>query len=408
MRAMPTSSPYAMVSVDEACAAILVRAAPLGTERVSILVAAGRVLAADVIADGPLPPGPRSAVDGYAVRAADRGDRALLGEELIAGPEHSIDVGAGQAVRIMTGAPMPTGADAVVMVEDTAESDRHVQIHLEATLGSNVHRPGLDIETGQLVVEAGAVIGPSEIGLLATIGVADVPVYRRPRVAILATGDELVEPWETPPPGCIRDSNRYALMAAVSEAGADVAWQGIARDRDDDLTSKVQNALAAADVLITSGGVSMGTRDLIKPLLEHLGTVHFGRVNFKPGKPLTFATVGDKRVFGLPGFPVSSLVTFEVFVRAAILTMAGRRDVRRPRIEVELDHELRPDPSRPEYHRAVVGWRDGRLTARSTGAQGSSRLLSMRGANALLVLRASDQVLPAGTRVTALLTGALQ
>ena len=412
MRPILTSSPYAMVSVDEAIDAILARAEPLGTETVDALSADGRVLAADVRADGPLPPTPRSAVDGYAVRAADRGERVLLPDEIVAGPERAVVVGQGQAARIMTGAPIPGGADAVVMVEDTGESDGRVRIDREVESGGNVHRAGIDVEGGQVVVEAGAVLGPAEIGLLATIGHTDVLVYRRPRVAVLATGDELVEPTEEPPPGCIRDSNRYALLAAAREAGAEVVWHGVARDTEGDLEAKVRAALDASDVLITSGGVSMGTRDLIKPLLESLGTIHFGRVNFKPGKPLTFATIcatiGERVVFGLPGYPVSSLVTFEVFVRPALLKMAGRRDVQRPRVEVELEHDIRPDASRPEYHRVVVRWHAGRLVARTTGAQGSSRLLSMRGANALLVLRASDQLLPAGSRVPAMLTGAIR
>ncbi len=412
MRPIATSSPYAMVSVDEAIDAILARAEPLGTETVGALSADGRVLARDVRADGLLPETPRSAVDGYAVRAADRGDRALLPDEIVAGPERPVVVDAGQAVRIMTGAPIPSGADAVVMVEDTGEADGRVQIGREAEPGANVHRAGLDVEAAQVVVGAGTTLGPAEIGLLATIGHTDVLVYRRPRVAVLATGDELVEPTEEPPPGCIRDSNRYALMAAAREAGAEIVWHGVARDTEGDLEAKAREALALSDVLITSGGVSMGTRDLIKPLLEGLGTIHFGRVNFKPGKPLTFATVGatvgEHVVFGLPGYPVSSLVTFEVFVRPALLKMAGRRDVQRPRVVVELEHDVRPDAARPEYHRVVVRWHEGRLVARTTGAQGSSRLLSMRGANALLVLEASDQVLPAGSRVPAMLTGEIR
>jgi molybdenum cofactor synthesis domain-containing protein len=394
-----------MVAVEEAIEAILRHTRVLPTEEVDSLDARGRTLAEDVAAVEPLPAGPRSAVDGYAVRSVDAGDRALIDHEIAAGPQAAIQVQAGQAVRIMTGAPVPDGADAVVMVEDTEERADVVSIHRAPKAGEHVHREGQDIHAGQAVVSAGCVLGPAEIGLLATIGRVRVKTYARPKVAILATGDELVEPWESPPPGCIRDSNRYALRAAAQEAGAEVVWQGVARDEEDHLATQFQTALAGADVVLTSGGVSMGTRDLIKPLLDEFGKIHFGRVNFKPGKPLTFATIGDKLVFGLPGYPVSSLVTLEVFVRPSLVKMQGRTEVFRPRVEVELEAELTPDPVRPEYQRAIVAWSGGRLLARTTGGQGSSRLMSMLGANALLEIRPADHPVPAGQRVPALLTG---
>jgi len=397
-----------MVSVDLAISTILDLTPVLTTGQVAPWTAEGRILAQDVRADAPLPTERRSAVDGYAVRSEDRGSRRLLDEEIAAGPFDHLQVGAGEAVRIMTGGVVPDGADAVVMVEETREDDGRVHLDRDLNGGANVHRIGNDLEPGQLVVAAGTVLGPAEIGLLATVGAAHVAVHRRPRVAVLATGDELVEPWETPSTGCVRDSNRYALIAAVREAGGEVVWHGTARDEESDLAEQADQALSAADVLITSGGVSMGTRDLIKPLLESLGTIHFGRVNFKPGKPLTFASVGSKLVFGLPGYPVSSLVTFEVFVRPALLKMGGRRSVFRPRVEVEIEHEVRPDQVRPEYQRAVVRWQAGCLVARTTGSQGSSRLLSMQGANALLEIAPADHPLPAGQRVPALLTGPIR
>jgi molybdopterin molybdotransferase len=408
VRPIRTTSPYAMVSVDDALATILGQVQPLETEQVDALAAEGRVLAEAVRADAPLPAGPRSAVDGYAVRAADVGERELLADELVAGQDRAVAVGAGQAVRIMTGGSVPSDADAVIMVEDSSERDGTVSFSASPSPGSNVHRTGQDIAVDQTVLEAGSLLGPAEVGLLATVGRVRISAYRRPRVAVLATGDELVEPWERPPAGCIRDSNRYALAAAVREAGAELVWHGVASDEEDRLAAAVGDALDRCDVLITSGGVSMGTRDLIKPLLEDLGTVHFGRVNFKPGKPLTFASVGERKVFGLPGYPVSSLVTFEVFVRPALLKMQGRRQVSRPRVEVEIEHELHPDRGRPEYQRAVVRSVGGRLVARTTGGQGSSRLLSMAGANALLEIAASDEPLPSGERVTALLTGEIR
>ncbi len=341
MRPMLTASPYEMVSVDLACATIVELAPVLTTGQVSPWTAEGRVLAQDVRADGPLPAEPRSAVDGYAVRATDRGARRLLGE-ITAGTAGRLVIGPGDAARIMTGGVVPDGADAVIMVEDTHEEDGHVLSRREPAPGANVHPIGTDLDGGQIVVDAGTILGPAEIGLLATLGVASVAVYRRPRVAVLATGDELVEPWETPPLGCIRDSNRYALIAAVREAGGEVVWHGVARDAEDQLASQVNQALGSADVLIT------------------------------------------------------------------LLKMGGRSTIHRPRVEVEVEHEIRPDQARPEYQRAVVRWRGGRLLARTTGSQGSSRLLSMQGANALLEIAPADHPLPAGQRVPALLTGPIR
>ena len=405
MRPIRTSSPYRMVPIEEALESILARSHPLGAEVVDALRADGRALAESVCSTEPIPSELRSAVDGYAVRAIDVGDRTLVHEEIAAGLRSPVELMPREAVRIMTGGALPAGADAVVMVEDTEERNGKVVVRRDVNSGANVHRPGQDIARDQTVLEAGAPLGPAEIGLLATVGRVRVSVYRRPRIAVLATGDELVEPWQTPPAGCTRDSNRYALLAASREAGAEPVWSGVARDDERELAGRFDQALASADVVITSGGVSMGTRDLIKPLLERLGEIHFGRVNFKPGKPLTFATVGDRMVFGLPGYPVSSLVTFEVFVRPALMKMQGRKNVLRARVEVELEHELRPDPARPEYQRALVRERSGRLYARTTGAQGSSRLLSMSGANALLPVAPSDTSIPVGARVPALLTG---
>jgi molybdenum cofactor synthesis domain-containing protein len=262
----------------------------------------------------------------------------------------------------------------------------------------------MDLARGQVVLEAGNRIGPAEVGLLATVGCTRVPVYRRPRVAVLATGDELVEPDQTPPPGAVRDSNRFALMAAAEEAGAEVAWQAHAVDDEAALEQAMRSGLEQADVLLTSGGVSMGTRDLIKPILERIASIQFGRVSFKPGKPLTFATTdAGKLIFGLPGFPVSSLVTLEVFVRPALLKLGGASTVLRPRVGVALGHEVRPDPLRLEYQRAHVQWEGERFVARTTGLQSSSRLLSIVGANALLELQPGEQSLGAGTIVQALL-----
>jgi molybdenum cofactor synthesis domain-containing protein len=410
---MRTSSPYPMISVAEATREIQSRVSPLPPIERGFREALGYVLAEDVTAPDDLPPAMRSAVDGYAVVAQPGPLQLRVLRELTAGQSADLRLDGDTAVRIMTGGVLPPGADAVVMVEDTEERDSVVAIKTSPKTGDNVQAAGLDARRGQVVLEAGKRIGPAEVGMLATVGRTRVKVHPKPRIAVLATGDEVVEPEEEPPVGYVRDSNRYALIAAATEAGGEVVWSGHANDEPALLEQAMREAIAVADVLITSGGVSMGTRDLIKPLFEELGEIHFGRIAFKPGKPLTFATLGKvggkpdgtAYAFGLPGFPVSSLVTFEVFVRPALRRLQGLSRVHRPRVLVELSHELQPDGTRLEYQRATVRWQDDRLVATSTGKQTSSRLITMVGANALLEIPSGREPLPAGTRVPALLTG---
>ena len=393
-----------MVEVSDALQAILDLARPLGTETVGLTQARGRYLAQDIPADADLPGLPRSSVDGYAVIASDEATNLEVLEEVTAGRLGHASVTPGSAVRIMTGGSLPEGTDAVVMFEDVEEVDGRALLQHKPRRGENVHPRGMDLTQGQTVLTRGQRIGPAEVGLLATVGCVQVPVFGRPRVAVLATGDELVDPDQTPPPGALRDSNRFALMTAAQDVGAEVVFQAHAHDDEAALESAMRQALGVANVLITSGGVSMGTRDLIKPLLERMATIQFGRVSFKPGKPLTFATtVEGSLCFGLPGFPVSSLITFEVFVRPALLRMAGAEQVFRPRVEVALGHDIRPDPVRPEYQRATVRWDDHQFVARTTGLQASSRLLSIVGANALLEIHPGTETLTKGTMVQALL-----
>lgn len=414
---MQRESPYPMVSIDEAQRLITAHVAPLGVEEIDVLrdVADGRVLAEDVYAVEPLPDVPKAAVDGYALRSADSDAPRRVIAEVTAGATPGLHVAAGTAVRIMTGAPVPDGADAVIMVEHTEERDGTLLVQRTPRAGDNIHTVGQDIAAGQLVLARGTTLGAAEIGLLATVGRARATVYRRPVVAVLATGDEVYEPDGEVFPGGVRDSNRYALMAAAREAGCLALSLGIARDDVNAQRAAILEALDRADVLLTSGGVSMGTRDLIKPLLAELGTVHFGRIAFKPGKPTTFATIerpapvrsSPLLAFGLPGYPVSSLVSFEVFVRPALRRLQGDARPERPRVRVTLRDPIRPSPDRPEYQRAIVSWENGRLTARSTGQQGSSRLLSMLGANALLIVPAGAAPYPAGAELDALMTGPL-
>ncbi len=401
---MARVSPYPMVAVAEALETILRHASPLEAEQVPLREAAGRVLARDVSADQNLPGLPRSSVDGYAVLSSDVSTTRDVLEEVTAGRLAHSQVRPGTAVHIMTGGTLPEGADAVVMVEDVEAEGQTIRLEKHPRAGENVHPPGMDLSRGQRVVDAGTRLGAAEIGLLATVGLTSVPVHRRPRVAVLATGDELVEPEETPPPGSVRDSNRYALIAAAQASDAEVVWHAHGRDDEPLLERLVREGLERADVLLTSGGVSMGTRDLIKPILDRVADIKFGRVNFKPGKPLTFAVVpGGKLAFGLPGFPVSSLITFEVFVRPALLKLGGRTTVLRPRVDVRLGHDVRPDATRFEYQRVSVRWEDGAFVARTTGLQASSRLMSIVGANALLELEPGPDTLRAGTTARALL-----
>ncbi|HET9221231.1 MAG TPA: gephyrin-like molybdotransferase Glp [Roseiflexaceae bacterium] len=407
MQPMRRESPYPMVPIEEAQRIIAAHVAPLGVEEVSSLAADGRVLAEDVFAGEDQPDVPKAAVDGYALRAADGAAERRVLAEITAGATHTATLPPGAAVRIMTGAPLPPGADAVIMVEQTDERDGMLHVERAVNQGDSVHTVGQDIARGTLVLARGTALGAAEIGLLATVGRVRVPVYRRPIVAVLATGDEVHEPDAPLEAGGIRDSNRYALMAAAREAGCETISLGIARDDQTLQRAAILAGLERADLLLTSGGVSMGTRDLIKPLLAELGTVHFGRIAFKPGKPTTFATVRDKLVFGLPGYPVSSLVSFEVFVRPALRRLQGDARPERPRIRVTLLEPIKAPSDRPECQRAIVSWRDGQLTARSTGAQGSSRLLSLRGANALLLVPGDGQTYPAGAEIEALLTGPL-
>jgi len=397
-------STYPLVDADAAAALVLEHTPVLGMERVPLGDCAGRVLAEDLIAPSALPAHPVSAVDGFALRAADAGRTLRILGESAAGRPYVGDIAAGTAARILTGGVVPDGADCVVMFEDVTAAGDHVTVPAGLQPGSNFHAVGVDVRAGERVIASGLSLGPAEIGLAAAVGAPELRVGRRPRIALMSTGDELVEVGKTPGRGQITDSNRWALLAALREVGAEVNLLGIAPDRSDELRGLVTGALQAADVLVTSGGVSVGTHDLVKPLLESLGTVHVGRVKLKPGKPFTFATLGGgKLAFGLPGFPVSSLVTFEVFVRPALRKMQGFAQLQRPTLPVRLDFDARAVGDRTEYHRVTLH-RDGRdLVAQTTGSQSSSRLMSLAGAHALVRVPPGDQGLSAGSVVEALI-----
>ena len=376
----------------------------LGIERVALAHCVGRVLAEDLLAPADLPAFPASAVDGYAVRAADAGRTLHVAGESAAGRPFEGKVAPGTAVRILTGGVLPDGADCVVMVEEVEEKGETLTVPAGLKAGQNFHPPGADLHAGERVLPGGEQLGAAELGLAAALGFPRLPVFRRPRVALMSTGDELVEVGEKPGRGQIVDSNRWALLAALREAGAEVKGLGIGPDEPDALRKLVVDALREVDVLVTSGGVSVGTHDLVKPLLESLGTVHVGRVKLKPGKPFTFATLPEGRVaFGLPGFPVSSLVTFEVFVRPALRKMQGLTRQQRPSLPVRLGYDARATADRTEYQRVTLRREANELVAETTGSQSSSRLMSLAGAHALVRIPAGDQGIKAGTMVDAMI-----
>ena len=415
------ASAYPLVAAEEAAAQVLEHTPVLPLERVHLRNAAGRVLASDLHASNDLPAHASSAVDGYALNSADAGKTLRVVGESAAGRPFEGSIGPGTAARLLTGGVVPDGADTVVMVEEVVEAGDTVTVPAGLRPGVNFHRPGADVKKGELVLKAGSELGAAELGLAAALGWPELEVHRRPRIALMSTGDELVEVGTVPKRGQITDSNRWALLAALREAGAEVELLGIAPDEAGPLRRLVESALVTADVLVTSGGVSVGTHDLVKPLLESLGTVHVGRVKLKPGKPFTFATVGTptrqhpsgggtlpasgegKLAFGLPGFPVSSLVTFEVFVRPALRKMQGYKQIQRPTLPVRLGYDAHASGDRTEYQRVTLHREGKELVAETTGSQSSSRLMSLAGAHALVRVPPGDQGFKAGTVVEALI-----
>lgn len=398
------ASTYPLLDAEVAARLVLDRTPTLLAEEIGVGEALGRALAADVIAPHELPRWPVSAVDGYAIRSADGGGRLRVAGESAAGRPFDAELEPRTAARILTGGVLPGGADSVVMVEDVEQEGDWVVVPEGWPADRNHHKPGADVKAGDVVLRKGVELGPAELGLIASLGLPRVRVGGRPMVALLSTGDELVEVGETPGPGQIPDSNRHALRAALLEAGAAVTSLGVAPDSPEGLRRVVEVALLGAEVLVTSGGVSVGTHDLVKPLLEQLGEVHCGRVKLRPGKPFTFATLpGDKLAFGLPGFPVSSLVTFEVFVRPALRQMQGFGEIQRPTLPVRLGYDARAAGDRTEYQRVTLTREGDALVAHTTGSQSSSRLLSLAGADALVRIPPGDEGISAGSLVEAII-----
>ncbi|XP_033114914.1 gephyrin-like isoform X3 [Anneissia japonica] len=416
-------SPYPITSFEDAVAMVMNNAYGIETEVVDLKDALGRVLANDVLAKHPVPPFPASIKDGYAVLASDGSGIRHVSGNSTAGSVPLDRVTPGVCVRITTGAPIPPGADAVVQVEDTklvqeaddGKTELEINVLKEPEEGQDIRPVGVDIQQDQVVVRSQQVLGPAELGLVAMVGVSKVRVFKMPVVAVFSTGNELCVPGEDLKPGCVYDSNKTMLLATLKDHGYPVLDVGVANDNLESLQSVLKTALCEADVVVSTGGVSMGEKDLLKHTLSQVfnALIHFGRVFLKPGKPTTFATVEYERkkklVFALPGNPVSAIVTCNLFILPALRKMCGHLKSHPTKIKAKIERDIKLD-SRPEFHRVVLSWNgdDPVPLATSTGNQMSSRLLSMLSAQALLQLPPGTDTKPglkAGDLVDALIIG---
>lgn len=395
-----------MVSVDEALEKILSFIKPLGAEKVSILDALGRVIAEDIYANRDIPPLDNSAMDGYAVRwedvktaSRDHPVKLEVIEDLPAGFISKKTLQKGQAIRIMTGAPIPKGADHVIPVEDTRKEGQFVYILNAVSKEKNIRKAGEDVKKGELILSKGDLIRPPEVGMIASVGRSFVSVYQRPLVAILCTGEELVDVDGPLEDSKIVSSNSYTLSAQVKDCGAIPLPLGIAKDEKEDIEEKFKQGLRA-DVIISSAGVSVGDYDFVKETLKDLGMeTIFWKVAMKPGRPMTFGRIGEKPVFGLPGNPVSSMVSFEQFVRPSLLKMMGHRQIFRPVIEAILKVDIKEKGGRRHFIRGMVSFENGSYFVTTTGPQGSGILKSMVKANALIIIPEDKEGVKAGEKV---------
>jgi molybdopterin molybdotransferase len=390
--------------IAEVRATILASVRPMASESVSFREAVGRILAEPVVAPHDVPSFANSAMDGFAVRAADvstPGAVLKVVEDVAAGQVATAAVGEGETIRIMTGAPMPDGADTVVRVEDTEEAGDEVRILTSPGPGTSVRPPGGDVSAGATVFPAGTRLSEAHLGVLATIGAVSPLVARRPRVAVMSTGDELVPPeTEELAPGLIRDSNRPMLLALVAESGAEPVDYGRIPDDADVLRAALGRAAVEADVIVTSGGVSMGEYDVTKAVLRDEAKVDFYPVAMKPGKPQGFGTVGGTPFFGLPGNPVSVLVSFEQFVRPALLAMQGATALLRPRVGGVAGEDFESDPAKEEFIRVRLAGDGVPPTAFQSGGGGSHVLSGAANADAFAVLGVDVAHVAAGSPVT--------
>lgn len=395
-----------MIRVEEALENILDAVSPLGLEKVNLFEALGRVIGEDVHAGRAIPPKDNSAMDGYALRAEDtRGaspDNPLIlkvVEDIPAGAVPQKRIEPGQASRIMTGAPIPEGANAVVPMEESRREGGGVAILAEAATGRDIRRAGEDVQPGEKVISRGEIIRPAEIGMLSSLGRSFIFVHQRPLVAIVATGDELTDVDEPTSPWKIVSSNSYALAALARDCGAIPMQLGIARDRREDLVEAFRNAMRA-DLIVSSGGVSVGDYDLVKDVMKQEGNrMQFWRVAMRPGRPLAFGSMGGVPTVGLPGNPVSTMVSFELFVRPALLKMMGHKNLFRRTVRARLEEEIHKKPGVRHFIRARIQRRKEGYVVVTTGDQGSGILKSMVRANGLIVLPEEATKVGAGETV---------
>ncbi len=405
-----------LLSVDQARERILSSFQPVTTETLPLTGCSNRVLAQDVLAANDLPPFDNSSMDGFAVRASDVVEatpasprRLRVVADIPAGSQPTISLGAGEAARIMTGAPLPDGADAVVPVEETDFNNRNagtpapqeVQIFRAAAVGANRRARGMDIRLGNVVLEKGRVLRPQDLGLLAMLGFGNVAIYRKPRLVLFSSGDELLDVDAPLEAGKIRDSNSYTLAALIEEAGAEVIRLGVAKDNYDSVKALLEKAArAGVDLILSSAGVSVGAFDFVKQVIESNGKMDFWRVNMRPGKPVAFGEYGNIPFIGLPGNPVSAFVGFEVFVRPALQRLRGSSSGGRPTVRVRCEEQIDSD-GRESYLRAQIHEENGNFVANLTGHQGSGNLHSLVQANALLIIPAGVKCVPAGQELQA-------
>jgi molybdopterin molybdotransferase len=395
-----------MISVEKALQTILARFYPLPLEKSNILAAQGRVIGEDIIAGRNIPPADNSAMDGYAVRHTDTANAAAenpvilkIIEDIPAGKVPRKKLNKGEAARIMTGAIIPCGADAVIRQEDTRKNGQNVSIFVSAEKGRDIRFAGEDVKKGDLVIPRGTLLRPAQTGMLASLGHSLVSVYRRPHVAIMATGDELVNIHKDPPAGKIINSNSYALAAQVLACGGVPIMMGITRDKKSALLKKFEKALSA-DLIISSGGVSVGDFDFVKDVMGEMGnSMHFWQVAMRPGKPLAFGAIESVPLFGLPGNPVSVMVSFEQFVRPCLLKMQGHTKLFHPTIKAISKQEIKKNAGIKYFIRAIVRKEKDKYIAVTTGEQGSGILKSMVLANALIVVEESDTFIKKGAEV---------
>ena len=381
-----------MIPLAQAQQAVLDRCAPLPTVTLPLVDALGHVTAGAITAAEAVPAFDNTAMDGYAVRAADTAAAPVTLDvvgTLAAGSAPEVAVGSGQAVRIMTGAPIPPGADAVIMVERTRALDGGGQVLAEVGVpeGNHIRRAGEDLEVGRVVFEPGEVLQPAHVGVLAGLGIHALEVLCRPRVGVISTGDELVDGPEPLALGQVRDSNRYSLLSLVREAGLEGVDLGLVRDDPEAIRSTIAHGAETCDAVLTSGGVSMGDYDCVKVVLDEMGEMSWMQVAIKPAKPFAFGLVGGTPVFGLPGNTVSSMVSFELLARPALRRMMGHGQLHRPRVQATATAPLRRHPDgKIHFARVVWTYNQGRYEVRSAGGQGSHQLSALAAANGLAVL----------------------